>query len=151
MRHCRARLVGAVLLTALSVSLFACGSDTSGDGDQPMTESAELKSRPWGRSEPIDQGRGLRVLYLTGPAFELERVRIAENGERVVVTLLERPPDGPSTALGVLACVDVALRRPLAERQVIDGAATKRSRSRHLPPGAPSDCAKDVSVERVSP
>lgn len=140
-----------MLLAALSVSLFACGSDTSGEGDQPVAEPAELEYRPWGRIEPIDEGRGLRVLYLTGPAFELKRVRIAESGERIVVTLLERPPDGPSAALGVLACVDVALRRPLAERQVVDGAATERSSSRRLPPGAPSDCVKDVSVERVSP
>jgi hypothetical protein len=139
-----------VLLIAVSLSLPACAGETSGDRGGRKTEPAQLEPRPWGRIEPIDQGLGLRVFYLTGPAFELERVMITEKEQRVVLTLLERPPDGPTTALGVLACADVTLRRPLAGRQVIDGAATKGPNSRRLPPGAPSDCAKDVTVERFS-
>lgn len=139
--------VGTLGLAGLLLS--GCGGDGARSPIQRPGEPTTPETRPWGRAEAVDGGHSLRILYLTGPSFELERVRIAEGEHRVVVTLLERPPQGASTALGKLACVDLELRRPLAGRAVVDGASARRG-ERRLPPGTPAECEQPTKVERVS-
>lgn len=98
--------------------LSGCGGGHARSPIQRPGEPTRPETRPWGRAEAVDGGHSLRIFYLTGPSFELERVRIAEGEHRVVVTLLE-------------------LRRPLAGRAVVDGAPSARRGERRLPPGRP--------------
>jgi len=123
-------------LVALALGLLAtsgCGDDdeSSARPDRPGAgRSDRLEPRPWQRAVPAPDGRTLRIYYLTGPAFALERVRVDQSPQAVTVTLLERPPGpGPQSAVGEIRCQQVKLARPLADRQIMDGAIGHRPQS----------------------
>ncbi|MGH2781398.1 MAG: hypothetical protein ACRDL4_02880 [Thermoleophilaceae bacterium] len=146
-------MLGAVAtgLMAAALALSACGGGESPDRSQGALASKELRARPWGRVEPREQGRLLRVLYLTNRAFELKRVDLRETESQVVITLLEKPPDpGAHTTEGELACVELELAKPLRGRDVLDGARASRPAERELPPGSPTACSQPANIERLS-
>ncbi len=104
------------------------------DGPQgPEDFESTLATKPWHRSEPVGDGRRLKVVWFTGPR-PLERVDVEEEPDRVTVTLWERMPpafdaDGTPTAtraIGIMRCVEVLLAQPLGDRRVFDGATDQQ-------------------------
>jgi hypothetical protein len=86
----------------------------------------------WDEYTPLRGGTRLRIWWLTNSAFKLERVRVREGRKRVVITVIERAPNGNVTQAGEYRNHLVRLRRPLGGRVVVDGANGKR---RHAGPG----------------
>lgn len=80
----------------------------------------------WDQYTPLRGGRRLRIWWLTNSAYPLVRVRAVEGRRRVVVTVIERAPNGPHTDAGLYKNHVVRLRAPLGSRAVIDGATGKR-------------------------
>lgn len=99
----------------------------------PEDFESTLEAIAWHRSEPVGDGRLLKVVWFTGPCA-LERVDVEERPDRVTITLYERLPpafdrDGTPIAIpavGVMRCVDVPLNEPLGSWPVYDGATGSR-------------------------
>jgi hypothetical protein len=100
------------------------------DGQKaPEDFESTLAATPWHRSEPVGDGRLLKVVWFTGPC-PLERVDVEEDADRVTISLWERMPpafDSDGTPIGIKAigfmrCVEVPLKEPLGDRGVFDGA-----------------------------
>jgi hypothetical protein len=104
---------------------------------RPEDFESTLEARPWHRSEPVGDGRVLRVVWFTGPC-PLERVDVEESNDRVTITLYERLPpafecDGTPIAIpavGLMRCVEVPLDKPLDSRAVYDGATGEQPSDR---------------------
>jgi hypothetical protein len=70
----------------------------------------------------------VKIVWFTGPC-PLARVDVDETPERVTVTIWEEYPPAFAQggerygilAIGMTHCVDVPLRAPLGEREVVDG------------------------------
>ena len=81
---------------------------------------------PWQEYTPSPNGRALRIWWCTNSAYGLKRVRVREGRRRVVITVLHRAPNGPTTQAALCRGKRVRLRAPLGTRRVIDGATGKR-------------------------
>lgn len=145
--HTSAALV-AVALGLLATS--GCGDDEPSARPDPSDAGRpeRLEPRPWQRAVPAPGGRTLRIYYLTGPAFEVERVRVDQSPQAVTITLLERTPGpGAQSAVGEIRCQQVTLARPVGDRRLIDGATgrTPRSEDDTLPPRPDTPCRPPVN------
>jgi hypothetical protein len=92
----------------------------------PADYESRLVATRWQRCQPSDAG--VKIAWFTGLP-PLERVDVEETGERVTITLWERHPPAFSEggaprfvlAIGYIRCVEVPLRAPLGDRELIDG------------------------------
>jgi hypothetical protein len=87
----------------------------------------------WDSYTPSTSGRKLTIWWTTNSVFHLEQVRVREGRRRVVVTVIERAPNGIVTLVGLARYKRVRLKQPLGGRVVIDGATGKR-RPAYTPP-----------------
>ena len=83
----------------------------------------------WSKYRVLGRGRRIRIVWGTNSAFKFLRVRKREGPRRVVLTVVERAPNGPVTMAGQTRAATIRLRRPLGDRRVFDG-STGRPRQR---------------------
>jgi hypothetical protein len=103
------------------------------------------KPRPFGRYA-VD-GRRIRVWW-TSHDFPVGAVRVRERTDRVRVRVTNRfPPtfDRAGFIIGrddesALHCVDIRLRRPLGDRDVVDATGGGTARRREVAPPWPTGC-----------
>ena len=133
---CSVRLGVCCVLAGLLLAAFAPVGQAvrrvperclSPGGDHLGKYSAEF-AQPW---QPVTRRRHGRVVRLTFAGFGGERihhVRVTDLARAVRITLLTYVYTGPdpSTCAGESGCLDIHLRAPLGQREVIDG-ATRRS------------------------
>lgn len=97
---------------------------------------SQLTRTRWDSWAPRPGGRALRIWWETNSVYKLDHVRVREGRRRIVVTVIERAPNGPVTAAAKFVNHLVHLRRPVRGRTVIDG-ATGRKRPLGAGPGGP--------------
>jgi hypothetical protein len=90
----------------------------------------------WDSWAPKPGGKRIRIWWMTNSAFGLEKVRVREGRRRVVITVIERAPNGYVTMAGEYRNHLVRLRKPVWGREVIDG-ATGKKRPLVAGPGGP--------------
>lgn len=141
-------IVGAALLVALAAG---CGGEEGGSR-AGSEEGSKLQERAWNLALGADDGRTVRIYYQSNPAFRLEEVEIQESVENVTVTLRERVPSGPYTTEGVIECREISLRRPLNNREIIDGSrgvAPGTQERDQLPVSLPSRCTPPAAETKI--
>jgi len=104
--------------------------DDAGDPTRVEPDPGAVGVRPYAfdSAVPVDDGPALLVRYWAGvaPCSVLGAVEVEETDQRVVVTLMV----GSATNTGDVACIEiaqlyetqVALDRPLGDREIVDGA-----------------------------
>ena len=97
---------------------------------------SQLVRTRWDSWAPKPGGRRIRIWWMTNSVFKLDHVRVREGRRRVVITVIERAPNGPVSLVGLYRNKLVKLHRPVWGRVVIDG-ATGKKRPLVAGPGGP--------------
>jgi hypothetical protein len=97
---------------------------------------SQLGRTPWDSWAPRRNGREIRIWWVTNSVYDLDHVRVREGRRRVVITVIERKPNGWVTEAAKEVDYLVHLRRPVWRMAVIDG-ATGRKRPLAPGPGGP--------------
>jgi hypothetical protein len=159
-------IIGLLLAASL---LSACaknsGSSPAGDGSAniggsvppgtgppgkprlvtPVPGLREVRPIRWAKAAAGSGRRSLTVAFWSGPCSDLDHVTLAEEADRVIVTLYAGiNPSGdnqPCTQAAEYRAVNVTLSSPLGNRRVVDGApATSQGPSApgtHVSPSSP--------------
>jgi len=87
-------------------------------------------AQPWEPVTRLRDGRTVRLSFVGFGAERIHNVKVTDYGGAVRITLLTHVYTGPdpSTCLGAGGCLDIRLRAPLGQREVIDGATGRRYR-----------------------
>ena len=112
------------------------------------TELTSLECVDVGAYEISATGRSLVLRWETGHGTTVERVDVAEYGDRVELGVVERSPNGATTAEGRSAKHRVGLSQPLGDRAVVDMADGRRMLQHGPSPGEPP-CPKVKPVTRL--
>jgi hypothetical protein len=123
-----------VLIVALVAGLATLAGAPASASDQ--APRSHLVRTHWDSWAPRPHGHAIRIWWGTNSAYKLEHVRVRERRRRVVITVIERVPNGPTTMAGEYRNKLLHLRRPVWGRKVIDG-ATGRKRPLAPGPGGP--------------
>jgi hypothetical protein len=95
---------------------------------EPRPGMIDVRPIPWEGLEVSGGGKTVTILFVSGvePCYVLDRVKVDEGRDEVVVTLFEgRDPAHPDAAcieIAVNKAVRVTLDAPLGGRKVVDGA-----------------------------
>ncbi|GIH69173.1 hypothetical protein [Sphaerimonospora thailandensis] len=96
----------------------------------PVGHTLNTHKVPWVSATPSGDGRSLDVVWWSGvePCNVLDRVEVDEQADKVIVTLYEgqdpRSPDAVCILIAIQKTTKVELRAPLADRKIVDGAAS---------------------------
>jgi hypothetical protein len=109
----RTRVVVTAVILVVAAAVVAVVLLTRGDGTQEGFVAAYRRT-----ADP----RTIELVVTTGPRHEIVRAELMVEGDRVVVSVRVRPPDGGGSgnSSGVDKVVPVRLDEDLGQRSVVD-------------------------------